>query len=85
MTTDSICVVEGESPKEVIMTTESDQLQSPQMSNVKTDDREDLFQDERYVSKLNVYADKLGLSLDEIKTKRMSKNMLKKLVRNQVS
>lgn len=44
-----------------------------------------LYDDEKYMNKLNVYAQKLGMSLDEIKSKRMSKNQLKKLVRNKVS
>lgn len=43
------------------------------------------FEDEKFVQKLKVIADQLGLSMDEVKEKKLSKNQLKKMLRGQVN
>ena len=55
-----------------------------QKAEAKEGQQVDPFEDNNYMKKLKVYADKLKISLDEIKSQRMSKNQLKRLVRNQV-
>lgn len=76
-----------DSLKTVIDTQDSvndQQLPTSAEQNDQKPEVEDPFQDENYLKKLKVYAEKLKISLDDVQSRRLSKNQLKRLVRNQV-